>query len=171
MGMRKKDLYQTWKDTGEFDGVMAFIRDCAKKLVSQREMCEYLGIDEATFTRMKKKHPDIAKMQGLAKLDLKKELADAMYKKAVGYETVDEEQYIEDRGKGKEQKRKIHRTKRQVGPDYRAIVYLLTKHFGREFGERYDELMMAAERADSGKEEWSNGGSEEEAHDSDEEDK
>ncbi len=63
-----------------------------------------------------------------------------MYKKAVGYETVEEDQYIED--KNGNQIKKIHRTKKQVAPDYKALTYLLTKHFGREYYERYLELAL-----------------------------
>ena len=31
------------------------LSECSKKLVTQREMCERLSIDEATFSRLKKK--------------------------------------------------------------------------------------------------------------------
>ena len=81
----------------------------------------------------------------------------ALYKKAMGYELVEEEQFIEDKGKGEQQKRKIHRTKKQIGPDYKAIVYLLNKHFGREFSERADELELMEKRQSLGKEEWNDG--------------
>ena len=73
------------------------------------------------------------------------------------YELVEEEQFIEDKGKGEQQKRKIHRTKKQVGPDYKAIVYLLNKHFGREFSERADELDLMEKKQTLGKEEWNDG--------------
>lgn len=63
MAKGQRDLYQVWKDNGEFDTIVAFIKDCYKKLVTQREMCEYLHISEVTLSRMKKKHPDIAALE------------------------------------------------------------------------------------------------------------
>lgn len=158
MGMQtKKDTYQKWKETGQLDNVLSFIKECARKLITQREMCEYLKINEATFVRLKKKYPELEVMQQKAKLELKKDLVSALYKKAIGYEVIEEEQFIEDRGKGKEQKRKIHRTKKQVQPDFKSIVYLLTKNFGRDFSERKEELDIMEKRVNLMKEEWSDG--------------
>ena len=156
-----------WQDNGDLPKVLDFIKDCYRKLISQREMCEYLKINEATFTRLKKKHPELQRVRDEAKLDLKRDLMNALYKKAIGYETVDEEQFIEDRGKGQQQKRKIHRTKKQVGPDFKAIVYLLTKHFGREFSERAEEFEIMEKRIAAGKEEWNDGDESEVECDSD----
>ena len=144
MGM-KRDTYQMWKDTGQLPQVLEFIKECSRKLVTQKEMCTYLNLDEAFHK---------------AKLDLKKDLMGALYKKAIGYELVEEEQFIEDKGKGEQQKRKIHRTKKQVGPDYKAIVYLLNKHFGREFNERYDDFEILKEKQALLKEEWNDGSQE-----------
>ena len=159
MGM-KRDTYQMWKDTGQLPQVLEFIKECSRKLVTQKEMCTYLNLDEATFTRLKKKHPELDEAFHKAKLDLKKDLMGALYKKAIGYEVVEEEQFIEDKGKGEQQKRKIHRTKKQVGPDYKAIVYLLNKHFGREFNERYDDFEILKEKQALLKEEWKDGSQE-----------
>jgi hypothetical protein len=159
MGM-KRDTYQMWKDTGQLPQVLEFIKECSRKLVTQKEMCTYLNLDEATFTRLKKKHPELDEAFHKAKLDLKKDLMGALYKKAIGYELVEEEQFIEDKGKGEQQKRKIHRTKKQVGPDYKAIVYLLNKHFGREFNERYDDFEILKEKQALLKEEWNDGSQE-----------
>ena len=159
MGM-KRDTYQMWEDTGQLPQVLEFIKECSRKLVTQKEMCTYLNLDEATFTRLKKKHPELDEAFHKAKLDLKKDLMGALYKKAIGYELVEEEQFIEDKGKGEQQKRKIHRTKKQVGPDYKAIVYLLNKHFGREFNERYDDFEILKEKQALLKEEWNDGSQE-----------
>src|SRR5690554_4903082 len=164
----KKDTYQKWKESGQLDQVLSFIKDCARKLITQREMCEYLKINEATFVRLKKKYPEIEVMQQKAKLELKKDLVGALYKKAMGYEVVEEEQFIEDRGKGKEQKRKIHRTKKQIQPDYKSIIYLLTKNFGRDFNERKDELDLMEKKLTYMKEEWSNGREQETEYSSEE---
>lgn len=150
------DIYRNWVETGKLPEVLAFITECAKKLVSQKEMCQVLKINANTFSSMKKDHPDIQEAIDKAKYELKKDLASAMYRRAVGYETVEEDQYIVD--KGGQQVKKVHRTKKQVGPDYKALTYLLTKHFGREYGERYEELaFMASQKAKNAEETWQNG--------------
>lgn len=151
---KKIDTYQLWEQTGQLPQVLDFIKDCSKKLITQREMCKYLKIDETTFIALKKKYPVLTTLQAEAKLDLKRDLASAMYKKALGYELIDEEQYIEDRGKGQEQKRKIHRTKKQVGPDYKAIVYLLVKQFGREYSDKNDDYELMERKLKESKEVW-----------------
>ena len=162
----RRDIYEVWKDSGDLPRIIEFIKDCSRKLISQTEMCKYLGIEDETFCRLKKRHPDLAVAQKDAKLNLKKDLCDALLKKALGYETVEEEQFIEDGGKGKEQKRKIHRIKKQVPADYKSIVYLLTKHFGIEYSERYEEMLITQKKLEASKEEWDNG----ESNDSAEED-
>ena len=84
------------------------------------------------------------------------------------YETIDEDQLIEE--KDGKQKKKVHRIKKQVGPDFKAIVYLLTKKFGKEYSERYEDLRLAEKKLEAQKEEWNSVESiTEEYDDSDEE--
>ena len=165
MAKGQRDLYQVWKDNGEFDTIVAFIKDCYKKLVTQREMCEHLNISEVTFSRMKKKHPDIAALVEASRLDLKRDLVGALYKRAMGYSTVETQQIIEDKGKGNQQKRRVLKIVKEVGPDYKSIVYLLTKHFGREYSERYEEIKLLEKRIEAGKEEWNDGSEQTECSD------
>lgn len=153
----KKDTYEMWLDSGKWPEIQTFIADCSKKLVTQREMCERLSIDEATFSRLKKKHPEIQEVIDSAKINLKMDLMGAMYKRAVGYETVDEEQIIEDKGHGGQTRRKITKVTKQVAPDYKAIVYLMSKHFGREFCERSEDLKLAEQKLRENQEEWTSG--------------
>ncbi|MDL2292522.1 hypothetical protein LJC17_02920 [Acholeplasma sp. OttesenSCG-928-E16] len=154
----KRTVMEQWEEDGRLEEVMEFIKECSRKLITQAEMCEHLKINEATFSRMKKKHPEIQKIQNEALLDLKKDLAGALYKKAVGFELIEETQDIEDGGKGQKQKRKIHRVKKQVAPDYKSIIYLLSKTFGREYSERYEELQMMERKLEQAKEEWNKNG-------------
>lgn len=152
----KRDTYELWLDSGKWPEIQTFIAECAKKLVTQREMCERLNIDEATFSRLKKKHPEIQKVMDDARINLKMDLIGAMYKRAVGYESVDEEQVIEDKGKGNGQRRKVTKVTKQVAPDFKALVYLLSKHFGRDFTDRSEELKLAEQKMQLSQEEWNN---------------
>ena len=89
-----------------------------------------------------------------AKLNLKDDLSSALYKLAMGYTLTEETQDIEEKGAGQAQKRKIHRTKKEVGPDFKAIVYLLTKKFGREYSQRFEDYKLAERKIEEAKEEW-----------------
>lgn len=153
----KKDTYEMWLDSGKWPEIQAFIAECSKKLVTQREMCERLSIDEATFSRLKKRHPEIGQVMESARVNLKMDLVGAMYKRAVGFETVDEEQIVEDKGRGSPPRRKVTKTTKQVPPDYKALVYLLSRHFGREFSDRSEELKLAEQKMKENQEEWMNG--------------
>lgn len=44
------------------------------------------------------------------------------------------------------QVKKVHRTKIQVVPDYKAITYLLTKHYDKEYSERYEDNKLIEEK-------------------------
>lgn len=149
-----KDQYQIWIELGKLDEIMEFIKECSRKMVSQNEMCLYLGINPKSFINLKTKYPEIGKAQELAKLDLKRDLMNALYKKAVGFELTEETTYIEDEGKGKAPKRKITKVKKQVAPDKYCIVYLLTKNFGVEFYDRSYELSLMEEKLIEKKEVW-----------------
>lgn len=116
-------------------------------------MCKYLKIEDHTFTNMKHKYPQIQEAIDKPRYELKKDLASAMYKKAMGYESVDEDQLIEE--KDDKQMKKVHRVKKQIGPDYKVITYLLTKKFGKEYSERFEDLQLMEKKIAMQKEEWS----------------
>ena len=59
-----------WAENGDLDRILDFIRDCSRKLVTQGEMCEHLGITETTFSKLKKKHPELQQAIDKSKLDL-----------------------------------------------------------------------------------------------------
>lgn len=156
MAKNQRDIYETWRDTGQLPEIMTFISDCSKKLVTQGEMCEHLGINEAMFSRLKKRHPEIQFAMDKARMNLKEDLANSLYKLAMRYTFTKETQDIEGKGSGQAQKRKIHRTKKEIGPDFKAIVYLLTKKFGREYSQRFEDFQLAEKKIEEAKEEWLN---------------
>ena len=147
-------IYNDWVNSGKLNDVLSFIKKCAQRLVTQKEMCKQLGMKASTFSSLKKEHPDIQAAIDSAKYDLKCDLASAMYKRAVGYEVIEEDQLVEERD-GKT-KKKVHRIKKKVGPDYKALVYLLTKHFGKEYGESYEELLLNERKFAAKEVTWTN---------------
>ena len=107
MGKTRKDLFEMWNETGKWPEVRDFLFDCFSKLVTQKEICERLQMDEATFIKLKRKHPEIERLKQDARLDLKRNLIGAMYKKAIGYEVTEEDQYLEEGVSNKANKKKI----------------------------------------------------------------
>ncbi len=154
--MNNEDTYEMWKRTGQLDDVKKFVRNSIRHLATKREIAEHLNVHEKTVIDMRKKHPDFNKCFELPKLELKGELIDSMMKLALGYEEITETQDITDAGKNSEQKRKVNRVKKQIGPNYKAIVYLLTKHCGKEYSDKYDELRLMEKKMSQMKEEWIN---------------
>lgn len=156
--MAAKDTYQTWIETGKLDEVLEFIKECSSKLVTQKEMCKRLGITQETFVSLKRKYPVLANIQLESKMDLKMDLMGALYKRAVGYDYVEETQHIDDAVAGRAPRRKVVRTTKHIPPDKYSAVYLLSKHFGRGFSDKSFEYELLEERLKANKEEWSKDG-------------
>lgn len=153
--MAGKDTYQTWIEIGKLDEVLEFIKECSRKMVTQKEMCKRLGITQETFVALKRKYSVLANIQAEAKMDLKMDLIGALYKRAVGYDFVEETQHIDDAVAGRPPRRKIVRTTKHIPPDKYSAVYLLTRQFGREFSDKSFEYELLEERLKANKEEWS----------------
>jgi len=151
----KKDTYQTWVEMGKLDEVLEFIKECSRKLVTQKEMCKHLGITQETYAALKRKYPALANIQVEAKLNLKMDLMGALYKRAVGYDVIEETQHIDDAVAGRPPRRKIVRTTKHIPPDKYSAVYLLSRVFGREFSDKSFEYELLENKMKESKEEWS----------------
>lgn len=152
MGKKFMDTYHKWEHFGKLKEILDFIKTCQRCLVSQTEMCKHLGIKEDTFIRLKRKYPVIEKALLDAKMDLKKDLVGALYKRATGYSYTDEVHYIEDSG-SKSKKRRVVKTTKHVPDDKYSAVYLLIKYFGRDFSDRSYELALLEARLNANTEE------------------
>lgn len=148
------DQFERWKENGKLNEIIEFITSCSRNLITQRDIAKRLGITEKSLSIMKKKHPEINDAIENGKLNLQKDLIAGMVKLALGYEEITETQDVTEIGKSKEQKKKVNRVKKAIGPNYKAIVYLLTKNFGKEYSDRYAELEIMEKRLMSQKEEW-----------------
>ena len=89
MGKTRKDLFEMWNETGKWPEVRDFLFDCFSKLVTQKEICERLQMDEATFIKLKRKHPEIERLKQDARLDLKRNLVGAMIDVGRGKDDID----------------------------------------------------------------------------------
>lgn len=156
-GMNHKlDQFERWKELGKLNEILEFITSCSRNLITQKDIAVRLGITEKSLSLMKKKHPEINDAIENGKLNLQKDLIAGMVKLALGYDEITETQDVTETGKSKEQKKKVNRVKKAIGPNYKAIIYLLTKNFGREYSERFEELQMQEKKIEQAKEEWNN---------------
>jgi transcriptional regulator with XRE-family HTH domain len=150
---KPRDTFENWIKNNQWPKIRSFLVDSVRCRISQKEICARLGVTQSVFSKLKSKHPEINEAIAEAKLNLKLDLVNKVYQLAMGYEDVVEDQIIEDNGQGATKKRKIHRIKRQVPPDLKAIQYLLMLQGGREFSPRKEELDLQEKKIDS-KEEW-----------------
>lgn len=152
----RSDSYDEWVRTGRLEEILKFIRTSVQRLATKTEIAKALDLTPQALIILRKKHKEIDEAFILSKMDLKKDLIDSMLKLALGYEEVTKTQDITDTGVPGGQKKKVNRVKKQVGPNYKAVVYMLTKHFGKEFSDKYDELKIMERRLAQQKEEWLN---------------
>jgi len=150
----KKDAFERWMSTGKWPEVRAMIVDFSKKGRTQNQISERLNLDPATFSRLKAKHKELQDAFIEADNYVLDQCFTNLYKIAFGYDKVDEDQRIEDKGEGSVPHRKIHRTKVHIGPNLKAIVYILGQRFGVEFSERREEIKLAISKESEKKEDW-----------------
>lgn len=136
---RLLNTYQQWIKNGILESKIKSIRRWASQNATQKKIAQNLGISEKTFIELKKKYPEINKAIIEGEEQLKQDILDALYKRAVGYNTEDEVQNLEVMPDGR-RKQKITKTKRHYPPDVDAAKYLLFTKFGREFHPKKEEL-------------------------------
>ena len=155
----KKDAFERWVSTDKWPEVRALIVDFSKKGRTQNQISERLNLDPATFSRLKAKHKELQDAFFEADNYVLDQCFTSLYKVAFGYEKIDEDQHLIEKD-GKIIGRDIHRNKVKVGPNLKAIIYILNQRFGIEFSERRDEIKLAMEKEANKQEDW-NGGSKE----------
>lgn len=158
--MKKKlDAFEKWQASTGIDSwpkVREMIADLSKKGYTQRQISERLHLDEAYFSRLKKKHPEIEEAFKDADAFVLDAAFTALYKVAYGSTYVTEDTWLEDKQDGSKPKKKVHRVKRESEPNLNALIYLLTLRFGRHFSDKREELELAEQKIKSNKEAWTN---------------
>ena len=159
--MKKKlDAFEKWQVSTGVDTwpkVREMITDLSKKGYTQRQICERLHLDEAYFSRLKKKHPEIEEAFKDADAFVLNAAFTSLYKVAFGSTYVTEDTWLEDKQDGSNPKKKVHRVKRESEPNLNALIYLLTMRFGRRYSDKREEIELAEQKMKLNKEEWTNG--------------
>jgi hypothetical protein len=156
------DTYERWEKSGHLETKLKAITELVSKRATQKEVAEYLGITEKTLIKLRKAHKRLDDAFNFGDEELKNNLIDAMYKRAVGFEYEETQTVIEETKTG--QKKRITKYKKQSLPDIAAIKYLLITKFGIDFNEKKAEIELMAKRIENSEEEWINEYSDEKAN-------
>lgn len=148
------DTYERWEKSGHLETKLKAIAEMVSKRATQKEVAEFLGITEKTLIKLRKTHQRLDDAFEFGDEELKNNLIDAMYKRAVGFEYEETQTVIEETKTG--QKKRITKFKKQSLPDIAAIKYLLITKFGIDFNEKKAEIELMARRIENGEEEWVN---------------
>lgn len=148
------DTYERWEKSGHLETKLKAIAEMVSKRATQKEVAEFLGITEKTLIKLRKNHQRLDDAFEFGDEELKNNLIDAMYKRAVGFEYEETQTVIEETKTG--QKKRITKFKKQSLPDIAAIKYLLITKFGIDFNEKKAEIELMARRIENGEEEWVN---------------
>jgi len=176
------DTYEHWEKSGHLDEKLKAIKEMVAKRATHRQVAEYLGISEKSIIKLRKAHPLLNDAFNYGNEELKKNLEDAIYRRAMGFEYEETQTIIEETKTGT--KKRITKFKKQALPDITAIKYLLITKFGIDYNDgkelnkgvhqdavgpptaagswgwrtftvaQYEELM--ARRIENGEEEWVN---------------
>lgn len=151
---RQLDSFERWEKQEILKKKLKIIKDLSSKNVSQQKIAGELGISLKTLQKLKNRHPDFAFAFKKGKSEMKENLINTIYKKAMGFEHEEVQTLVEKVG-GKN-KQKIVKNKKYYPPDLSSAKYLLIIKFGRDYNEKKDELNLMEKRQKDKEEEWTN---------------
>lgn len=150
--MPRADIFETWKKNNVLEDKLNLITNLVGKRSTQLMISQQLGISSKTFITLRDKHKEIRDAIAKGEDMLLNNILDAIYKRAVGYETEDEVTTYEIVGDRKKQR--IVKTKKVYPPDIDACKYLLMIKFGRDYSPRKFELEILEKKTAEAIELW-----------------
>lgn len=150
--MSRVDIFETWKKNNVLEDKLNLITNLVGKRSTQLMISQQLGISSKTFITLRDKHKEIRDAIAKGEDMLLNNILDAIYKRAVGYETEDEVTTYEIVGDRKKQR--IVKTKKVYPPDIDACKYLLMIKFGRDYSPRKFELEILEKKTAEAVELW-----------------
>ena len=148
------DTYERWKASGHLEAKLKAISEMTSKRATQKQVADYLGVSEKTIIKLRKVHQRLDHAFQFGDEELKQNLIDAMYQRAIGFEYEETQTVIEETKTGT--KKRITKFKKQSLPEIAAIKYLLITKFGIEYNEKKTEIELMAKRIENGEEVWMN---------------
>lgn len=111
------------------------IAEWAKNGVTERSMAEQLGISYSTFNKYKAQYTELVQILKRNRVEAVEAIENAVYKKALGF------QYVEEKVIDSPEGRRVERTTKTALPDVTAAIYLL-KHWGKDRGYTNDPASL-----------------------------
>ena len=134
----KKGKYHDWVTP---EG-LTLIQGWARSGLSNEQIAENIGINQATLYTWVKKHNEINEAIKKGKEVSDYEVENAMYKSAIGYEVEEVKTFIEKTEDGKE-KKKIERTTKHIAPNVTAQIFWLKNRKPDEWKDRTEQKINA----------------------------
>ena len=152
-GRPKGDAFEKWVKTGKWPEVREKISKWYKKGYTQRYISERLHLDEATFSRLKNAHDEIADIFYEIMDDELPEAMAELKKQAFGYWITNESKEVSSNGKA-ESGKKGKANKTWVPGNYKALEHYMIIRFGKEYMSNYAAMQFMKEMKEEAKETW-----------------
>ena len=118
----KRGKYEDWITD---DGLLK-VQGWARDGLSNEQIAHNMGITFQTLYKWQDKYSELREALKKGKEVVDREVENALLKRAMGYETVEEvEEPVEDKETGEVQMRVTKRVKKQVAPDVTAQIFWL----------------------------------------------
>jgi hypothetical protein len=147
-----KDAYMKWKEQGLLETKLKIISDYYSYKEARGLIYNLLGVSEATWERLKKRHEELRFTIAEAKKLHEQLLLVSITRRAEG-EYYEDTQTIIEESNGKT-KKKIVKIKKYIPGDVGAGKYLLSRLHGEKYNENKEMLEIARKRQESNFEEW-----------------
>lgn len=131
----RRGKYEGWLDEDSLLKVQGWARDG----LSNEQIAHNMGITFQTLYKWQDKYSELREALKKGKEVVDREVENALLKRAMGYETVEEvEEPVEDKETGEVQMRVTKRVKKQVAPDVTAQIFWLKNRKPAEFRDKHD---------------------------------
>lgn len=131
----KRGKYEDWITD---DGLLK-VQGWARDGLSNEQIAHNMGITFQTLYKWQDKYSELREALKKGKEVVDREVENALLKRAIGYETVEEvEEPVEDKETGEVQMRVTKRVKKQVAPDVTAQIFWLKNRKPAEFRDKHD---------------------------------
>lgn len=131
----KRGKYEDWITD---DGLLK-AQGWARDGLSNEQIAHNMGITFQTLYKWQDKYSELREALKKGKEVVDREVENALLKRAMGYETVEEvEEPVEDKETGEVQMRVTKRVKKQVAPDVTAQIFWLKNRKPAEFRDKHD---------------------------------
>lgn len=131
----RRGEYEDWITE---DGLLK-VQGWARDGLSNEQIAHNIGITFQTLYKWQDKYSELREALKKGKEVVDREVENALLKRAMGYETVEEvEEPVEDKETGEVQMRVTKRVKKQVAPDVTAQIFWLKNRKPAEFRDKHD---------------------------------